>query len=494
MIHTRVKIFLFILVVVFSLFHLNNFFFWDNIVQLSVPANWYFDHGFSSLFLPDAIATGHPTFWGMYLAFCWKIFGRSLLISHLAMLPVLYGLLYQVVRFIKILVPCNIKYQWLILLALFADTSLMTQFSLLTFEVAHLFFFFLVINSFLERKNFLFVLAFAGLCLISLRSVMSAGGIVVFLFLMKTLKIRSFSWKQFLLAVPGVLLFVLFLTFFYMEKGWIIHNVVSEKWSNASEFANIKEMFGNTIVFLWMLTDFGRMGFFVIAFVALLLLLKRIIAQKGGQKRNLLVVIFRGMKTSFFEKEEIVIPSLIAISQVAVFFPVIVVYRNTFGPRYFLPVIIPVIAATTIWILKYSSHKRMLYLFGTVLLIIGHFIVYPPKFARGWPSTTAHWPYYKLRKEMIDYMQKNNIEINKTGSFFPNLASFKYIDLRGGDMAFKEVDWKHDEYIFYSNVFNVSDMAVDTLQNENFWVPVKKFTGRNIYVTLYKRRQQKTEQ
>lgn len=49
MVRTHEKIILFSLVVIFSLFHLDNFFFWDNIVQLSVPANWYFENGWYSL-------------------------------------------------------------------------------------------------------------------------------------------------------------------------------------------------------------------------------------------------------------------------------------------------------------------------------------------------------------------------------------------------------------------------------------------------------------
>ena len=41
-------------------------FYWDNVTQLSVPANWYYSTHFQFFYLPDDIATGHPTFTGMY--------------------------------------------------------------------------------------------------------------------------------------------------------------------------------------------------------------------------------------------------------------------------------------------------------------------------------------------------------------------------------------------------------------------------------------------
>ncbi|MFW6351792.1 MAG: hypothetical protein ACOC2E_05360, partial [Bacteroidota bacterium] len=365
MIRTREKITLFLLVILFSLFHLDNFFFWDNIVQLSVPANWYYENGFSSFFLPDEIATGHPTFTGMYLTVFWKIFGKSLPVSHLAMLPLVFGLIYQIVRFVKTLVPENIKYQWLIIIALLADTSLMAQFSILTFEVAHLFFFFLAINEFLRNRTFFFVIAFSGLCLISLRSILSAGGIVVFLFLLHFLRIKKVTKRQFCSLIPGILLFSAFMVAFYLQKGWIVHNVVSEKWSNASEFSGFYNILKNSAGFFWFILDFGRIGFFTIAFVVLLKWLTTFIPPHGKNKiKAFSVELMKILR----KRKEISIPVLAAIAQFMIFFPVIVIHKNTFGPRYLIPIFIPILTAIIIWILEYSSHKRILYITGLICL------------------------------------------------------------------------------------------------------------------------------
>ena len=93
-----IDLFIFIFSFFLILFTLNFPFYWDNTVQISFPANWYFETNFKHFYLPDNIATGHPTFAGMYFAFIWKIFERSLMVSHWGMLPFVFGLLFQIYR------------------------------------------------------------------------------------------------------------------------------------------------------------------------------------------------------------------------------------------------------------------------------------------------------------------------------------------------------------------------------------------------------------
>ena len=88
---------------------------------------------------------------------------------------------------------------------------------------------------------------------------------------------------------------------------------------------------------------------------------------------------------------------------------------------------------------------------------------------------------------MLEYMNHEQIPIDKTGSFFPNTADFKYIDLQGGNTSFETIDWNENEFVFYSNVYNVSDKTIENLQNKEKWIPVKRISKRNIHVILYKR-------
>ena len=72
----------------------DNFFFWDTVQLGSIHAQFYFDNNFSFFFLPENIDSGHPPTFGIYIALIWKIFGKSLVTSHFAMLPFLMGIIF----------------------------------------------------------------------------------------------------------------------------------------------------------------------------------------------------------------------------------------------------------------------------------------------------------------------------------------------------------------------------------------------------------------
>src|SRR4051794_38753575 len=87
--------------ILLTFFVLHNSFFWDTIQLGSKQAHWFYDHNFKFFFLPEIIDSGHPPSFGIYLAICWKLFGKSLPVSHLAMLPFLLGIVIQVYLLLK---------------------------------------------------------------------------------------------------------------------------------------------------------------------------------------------------------------------------------------------------------------------------------------------------------------------------------------------------------------------------------------------------------
>ena len=113
----------------FTLLHANKFFFWDTISQISIPANWYYDNNFRYFFIPDAYATGHPTFIGMYIALLWKVFGKNLLISHLAMVPFIFGILFQLDSYLRDSGKDKFTFL-LIFIIVLCDSTLVTQMSM----------------------------------------------------------------------------------------------------------------------------------------------------------------------------------------------------------------------------------------------------------------------------------------------------------------------------------------------------------------------------
>lgn len=456
-----------VLSLAFTLLHLDNPFFWDNIIQMSVPANWYFENGFRHFFLPDEIATGHPTLAGAYLAIIWKIFGRSLAVSHLAMIPFIFGLIYQLYIFVRNNISSNKRELYIILVFVFLDASLLAQLSLVTFDIIHLFFLFLSINSLLYRKNLLFILSYTGLMAVSLRGTISGTGLLIFYFLYLKNLSSAFSLKHYLKFIPGMAFIILYLLVFYLEKNWVIHNTVSRRWGDYGQLAGIDMIIRNAGIFIWRLIDFGRIGVWIIY----LLILSSII---GRDKQP-------GVDKGFLTA------STLAFSQLALFLPLTIMLNNPIGHRYLLPIIIPVIIASVHWIYNYSKHRLIILLATGVLMLGGHFLIYPEKTAQGWDSTTAHWPYYELRGEMMSVLEEEGIEKDSVSSFFPNTASGKYTDLNNDEKGFSDFEFSESPYVLYSNIYNVSDEVIDELFHSGSWAKKDMTEKRNIYMILFKR-------
>ncbi|MGM5469636.1 hypothetical protein ACS386_05115 [Flavobacteriaceae bacterium LMO-SS05] len=461
----EIEILLFLFTLVLVIISIDNPFYWDNIVQISIPAHWYYENNFNSFFLPDEIATGHPTFVGMYFASLWKIFGKSLLVSHLGMFPFLFGFLFQLNIFIKNLQIKN-NLRLIILAFVLFDTTILSQMSLITFEVFQLFFYLLCLNSILNNRKVLLSLAFTCLVLVSLRGTICGGGIIIFHFLYLFFNHKKITIKAFLPYTIGLVSIVLFLSAFYLEKNWIIHNTVSNAWKSSSELASLKEIIINIGVFIWRLIDFGR----VLVFLLFVVLILKLIKGKINSDNNIKTLLF------------------IILSQFIVFFPIIVIYRNPFGHRYLIPIIIPVIILTIYWIFNYDKKLKSLLPLAFITLISGHFWLYPPKISQGWDSTTLHWNYLNTRKNMLIYLNSNHYNITKIGSFFPNTNTLDYIDLNLQKKRFKTCNLRTDKYILFSNAFNVSDEVINALKSPEKWVLIKEFKKNRIYTRLYKRK------
>ncbi len=82
---------------------------------------------------------------------------------------------------------------------------------------------------------------------------------------------------------------------------------------------------------------------------------------------------------------------------------------------------------------------------------------------------------------------KEKISISEIGSFFPNKASLKFVDLSKIDIAFKEAEIDSDKYILYSNVFNLDDKTINALFYSKNWLVIKSISKRCVKMILFKR-------
>ena len=79
--------------------------------------------------------------------------------------------------------------------------------------------------------------------------------------------------------------------------------------------------------------------------------------------------------------------------------------------------------------MKAGTWQPLLFTMAFMGLLSGNFWVYPQPISTGWDSTLAHLPYYKLRNEMLQYIDNQGIKCSDVGTAFPNWRPSKLVDL-----------------------------------------------------------------
>jgi 4-amino-4-deoxy-L-arabinose transferase-like glycosyltransferase len=123
-------------------------FFGDMTYISSVAHDIYFSN-FSELINPNN-DNGTPPLFSLYFASLWKLFGRNLFVAHLGILPFFLGLVYQFYKFSLRFVSKKASIIAIIILLL--DPIFNTQFSIMGYDIAIVFFFLLGINAIYENE------------------------------------------------------------------------------------------------------------------------------------------------------------------------------------------------------------------------------------------------------------------------------------------------------------------------------------------------------
>ncbi|MCU0473568.1 MAG: hypothetical protein MUC93_09420 [Bacteroidales bacterium] len=447
-------------------------FFWDTIQLASKHAGFFYDNDFRSIILPNEIDSGHIPTLGIYIAAIWKIFGRSLFVSHIAMLPFVLGIVWQAIRLIKKYIPE--KWHLAALIILLLDPTLLAQCTLVSPDVLLVFFFMMALNHISEKNRVSYAIALAGLTLSSMRGMMCVAGLFCAEIIIRLynerglLNIRNtlMTFSRILIPyLPALLIAGLFLGWHFYKTGWIGYHR-DMPWYTLFESVDFKGAVRNIFILGWRLIDFGR--FFV--WITALTCLRHFFRNRPS------------MPTSSVPLSIILVTVFLALGHA------VILHRNLSGHRYLLPVYI----VFTILVIQYLYNitgENFPRKFFTWLLIIGlltgNFWVYPDRIAKGWDSTLAYLPFFPLREKMMTFMENEGIKLEDTGSSFPNTGVIDRMDLSGNMRSFAEIDLLNNNYIFYSNVFNnFSNEELDILRYQ--WIKIKEFRLIQVKVTLYK--------
>lgn len=459
-----------LLSLIFILLCSGNIFFWDTVQLGSKHAHFYYDNNLHLAFLPNQIDSGHiPTF-GYILAVLWKIFGKTLLVSHLYIYPFVVGITWQLIQILKRFI--SPKYIFWSVLLLFADTTFLSQVSLVSPDIPLLLLFLLALNSILKNNRFLLGVAIASLFLISMRGMILS----VPLFLFDTYLNTKFNKKQLkgyfvqlfkngLSYIPAAIIFITFNYLHYKSKGWFGYHEDSP-WAIFFQRVGIKEAIKNFFILGWRIIDFGRVFIWLGLFVVLV-----IIPKKG---------LFKEAKTKQVSLLFVLIASILSIPAI--------IYLDLKGHRYFMPIYISFSFVFCYFVferLNSTRAKKIIYTVVLIGLISGSFWVYPKQVSQGWDSTLAHLPYYNLRKKMVSYIEENNIPYNQVGTDFPDSYEDRHLTLSNERWLFPEKDLTKHKYILYASVINeFSDSELEELEKK--WTIIKQEKLLTVEMILYK--------
>ncbi len=326
-------------------------------------------------------------------------------------------------------------------------------------------------------------MAILGLAAVSMRGMM----VVAALFLYQVLnnynfpnfrKVRlltfgellKFPERLFVHSIPyflGGFFALIFFIYHYINKGWIGYYVGSS-WAESFQTVDFKGFIKNIILLVWRLLDFGHL------FIGLTIhILTYTIRRTVGKQFLTTGLLWR-----------------LLLILIVVLSPTLIIYQGLLNHRYLLPIYITgcLLCVKLISDLKNVRQQIIISIFVFMGLTSGNFWVYRQPIATGWDSTLAHLPYYHLRNEMLQYIDSQNISYANIGTAFPNLRSFKLVDLKNDPTAsqFARLDLTLNQYVFYSNVMNeLTGEELDELKNH--WQVVHILRGGQVEVILYKK-------
>lgn len=446
-----------------------NIFFWDTVQLGARHASFYYDNELSFLFLPNEIDSGHiPTF-GYALAVCWKIFGKTLLVSHLFILPFAIGIVWQLKQLVSYFF--SRKYLFLTLLIVLMDTTFLSQVTLVSPDIPLLFFFLYGLNGIIHSNRLAISIAFSCLFLISMRGMILTVPLFIFdVYINGGLDKKHI--KESLLKViriglpyiPAAIIFIGFNWFHFSQKGWIGYHKDSP-WAVFFQRVGFSEGIRNLAIFGWRLLDFGRV-FVWLTLIMVFLFRKKI--QFGTHAKNLLIL------------------SLLILLFLSI--PAIV-YFDLKGHRYFMPIYFSISLLTCYIVLEGVRNKNIknsLVIVMIVGLFSGNFWVYPKTVSQGWDSTLAHLPYYKLRENMIQFIEDRNIPKEDIGYDFPGGYEQRFLDLSDETWYFPEVRMDKQNYILYANVVNEFTNE-ELAELEKNWESIHQESSLTVTMILYKR-------
>ncbi len=449
-------LFAFIFFILLTVYSLYIPFFWDG-TFFSEIALHFFEKGFGNFTGPAIPDTGGFPLYSAYLASVWKIFGKSLPVSHLAIFPFLLGIAYEYTKLAKrflnpVFIPVSV-------LLLVCEPVLITQSVLMGYDILMVYFFMLALNALLADKKNIFALALILLCISSMRGIFLGFSMLILdVFINK--KTNAGVLKKY---IPALVVTLGWAFFHQLQTGWFFFSPVR---ANTHEAIVPFTMMLKQILFIgWKAADFGRIALWIFIGITGIIFYKK---NKTAELDVLLKLIF--------------IPFAVLILCLSPF-------ANPVGHKYFIVVFLMLNIGVCYLLQTIINKKTRLFLVVIFAgaLISGNFWLYPERYGNGWDSSLKVLPYFELKKQMDQYITENKIPPEMIGTQFPLIADKRFSDLTGYSFSYTNV-WRgpvsNYMYFLQSNVINtdIPEQVEDVKKN---WQLLKKLSCGELYISLY---------
>lgn len=457
MTNTKILLPFFIFFILLTFFSLNIPFFWDSTFFSTASVHFY-NNGMNGFIAPLKYDTGGFPLFSSYLTLIWKCFGKSLTVSHLAILPFLLGVIYEFFKLAKRYL--NEKTIVFALILLLVHPVFVTQSILMGYDILILYFFLLSLNALYNNKRILFSIAIVFLCLISIRGIM----LVPVLFILDFILNKKLDTKFFRIYIPSIVILLLWVIYHEQQTGWYLFSPIRE--DNHEQFSGGGMMLRQFIYVIWKNIDLGGIVLW-------------------------LIFLFSGFyffkKTKSAQHKELLRSVLISFIVLTIF---MILIKNPIGHKYFLVVFVLLILAVCYFIQQIEKQKVRTVLFTLIAICLaaGNFILYPQRYGNAWDSSLKIIPYFKIEKKMNEYIQKNNIPQNSVGTQFPLTMDLNVSHLSDSTIHYSDIEdanINYYPYFLYSNIINTN--RIEELESiKKNWVVQKEIKSGMIELVLYK--------
>lgn len=457
----------------------HNGFFFDAIQQVSAEAHWYYENGWGQLLIPPytpgtrIFATGyHPPLNAMTTALLWKAFGYEVYVIHIWMLvlALILGLMSSKI------ISYNFKETskiWPLVLLLIEPTVL-SQFAIMSPDFVMLVAFSMAAFGLMANRMGWAMLGLLFLCGTNMRGIF-AGALLMAAYWLNILLWSGFTRQQkvnvirrtILIVLPTVLLLTTYFTYYFLQRGWFFSN--SEYGEHYTAPAGMASRLKNVTAILLRSLENGRFVVFVLAAILLPKSIRQGRLRKWPTGIRLMLLFF--------------------VLHYLVYFTLAVITQMPYSGRYFM-ISFYALAIVVFYLLAQElpwRWQRPAWLVCMVAMLSGHFWVYPSPMSVSWDSTLAHLPYYQLKSEVFDYIDKQGIPNDSVAGGFCFYGYNQFKDLNR-DKRFIAKDDTSKPYFIYSNVSNPGRALTSDFQDTTRWVPELKLHKGFVAVVLYRKK------